>query len=433
MIFFVTAVVVALTVFGMIRSVLPQHPRNQLSEELGALMLNTADDPAQFVILGQEAEAMGMSLLVVDNGHAWRSSDRMPGPGYFDGFRLKPGDSRQAWRTHMDGQNYFVMRDADRLLVVGGYVTALSISARINLVIGGVLIPLAFLLCYLAIGRVVAPVAPLSDAVVRIGDGDLSYRVPVRSRDELGDLSRKINEMAAALERQERNQRDMLVALGHEFSSPIARVLFQIERIDDPVLRRSIADNLMRVNLLFRSLISVEALRSLDAARPDAAPLVFPDAIVRTAEAASDGHVHLVVPKRRMMLRIDPLVIEILLNNFISNARRHAPDSDVEVRARYAEGELHLAVADRGPGMSEEFLAIAQEPFSRADSARRFDTGGLGLGLYLCGRIIRQAGGRLQLSNRRGGGLLVEVALPCEVIASPADKPVTDPAIPAQS
>ena len=421
-IFLATALVVGVTVLGMIRSVLPEHPRNQLSERLGVLILNTSASAPKFAALGREAEAMDMSLMVVEGDRVWRSSDRIPPPAAFGPFAAPDetdADGRIGRRFSLDGHSYFLLRDGGRLLILGDYHTGLSSSAQINLVLGAVTIPLACLICYLAIARVVAPVAPLSNAVMRIGDGDLAYRVPVMARDELGDLSLRINDMAAALERAESSKRDMLIALGHEFSSPIARVLFQIERIEDPTLRRSIADNLMRVNLLFRSLISVETLRSLDAQRPDAPALIFPDTIARIAGNAGDGHVRLVLPAARRRLQIDPMVIEILLNNFISNARRHAPQSEIEVSASHDGAELHLAVADRGPGMPEDFLAVAQEPFSRVDSARRFDTGGLGLGLYLCGRIIRQAGGRLALSNRRGGGLLVEVWLPCAV-APPA-------------
>lgn len=217
--------------------------------------------------------------------------------------------------------------------------------------------------------------------------------------------------MAAAISRAERVKREMLIAIGHEFFSPIARLMFQAERIEDPLLRSKITENLMRINLLFRSLLSVEALEDKPAQQ---APLPFPDCITEIASAAGDGLVTFDLPAQRSLLYIDRMRLELLLNNFISNAIRYAPGSAIEVTARHSHDMLTLIVADRGPGVPEEFIEDLGEPFMREDKARSFSGGGgMGLGLYLSTRIVARTGGRMRVRNRDGGGLEVRVEWPC--------------------
>lgn len=69
---------------------------------------------------------------------------------------------------------------------------------------------------------------------------------------------------------------------------------------------------------------------------------------------------------------------------------------------------------DQGEGISAEHMQHLSEPFYRADSARQRNTGGFGLGLYLCQLIAQAHGGRLEISSEIGVGTHVKVYLPYE-------------------
>jgi signal transduction histidine kinase len=69
-------------------------------------------------------------------------------------------------------------------------------------------------------------------------------------------------------------------------------------------------------------------------------------------------------------------------------------------------------VADSGPGIEPELLPQLTEPFYRVDPARQRDTGGYGLGLYLCDRIAKAHGGSLEITSDKGRGTVVRVVLP---------------------
>jgi len=71
-----------------------------------------------------------------------------------------------------------------------------------------------------------------------------------------------------------------------------------------------------------------------------------------------------------------------------------------------------IAVADRGPGIPTDRLGDVFAPFTRLETSRNRETGGIGLGLALARAIVEEAGGQIALANRDGGGLLATITLP---------------------
>jgi len=105
------------------------------------------------------------------------------------------------------------------------------------------------------------------------------------------------------------------------------------------------------------------------------------------------------------------------VENVVRNATRYtAEGTTVEVRlerqrAANGEEEIIVRVLDSGPGVPDEALPKIFEPFYRLDDARNRQTGGAGLGLSIADRAIRLHGGQLRASNRKEGGLEVEIRI----------------------
>ena len=113
------------------------------------------------------------------------------------------------------------------------------------------------------------------------------------------------------------------------------------------------------------------------------------------------------------------LLLERLLRNLLSNARRHSPDGAVTVigeELREGRSGVLLAVEDEGPGVPAEHREVIFEPFHRLDAARNRDAGGVGLGLHLCRQIARAHGGNIHVEDRRDGasGARFVVTLPAD-------------------
>jgi signal transduction histidine kinase len=96
--------------------------------------------------------------------------------------------------------------------------------------------------------------------------------------------------------------------------------------------------------------------------------------------------------------------------NVVDNALKYGRDVVLEIEDASAEVRLH--VLDRGPGIPPEELEKVLYPFYRVEGSRNRETGGAGLGLAIAKDIVEGHGGRLEIANRRDGGLRVTLELP---------------------
>ena len=113
----------------------------------------------------------------------------------------------------------------------------------------------------------------------------------------------------------------------------------------------------------------------------------------------------------RPVARVAPEALERALGNLISNSLKYSlSNSAVEVDVAAAGGMAQLSVADRGPGIPEEARERVLEPFERLEEHR--DTPGTGLGLTVVRSIAESHGGRVQITDRSGGGTVVTIEIP---------------------
>jgi signal transduction histidine kinase len=113
-------------------------------------------------------------------------------------------------------------------------------------------------------------------------------------------------------------------------------------------------------------------------------------------------------------IQADRTRLELLIKNLLDNACKYSSDDGQPPEVRIFNDADHavIEVQDWGCGMTAEQLARAREAFYRADSARQRSTGGFGLGLYLCDRIVRAHDGKMSLQSAPEEGTLVRVELP---------------------
>ena len=146
------------------------------------------------------------------------------------------------------------------------------------------------------------------------------------------------------------------------------------------------------------------------------------DILVRASDLsrhrASELGVSLAVhADRDLAVIMDAGRIRQAVDNLLANALRYAPRaSEVTVGADLVDGvtgpEVHISVADRGPGFTAEFLPHAFERFRRPDDGRARAEGGAGLGLALVASIAASHGGVAFAANREGGGAVVSISFP---------------------
>jgi two-component system sensor histidine kinase SenX3 len=133
------------------------------------------------------------------------------------------------------------------------------------------------------------------------------------------------------------------------------------------------------------------------------------DSFVRRHEGR---HVTLAALPEQLIVEADRTYIELLLENFLSNANKYSPpEAEIEVVVSVVDREVQVAVLDRGIGLNEADAERLFAPFYRTDAAKR-KANGIGVGLAVCKRVIDSHGGRIWACPRDGGGSEFGFALP---------------------
>lgn len=109
---------------------------------------------------------------------------------------------------------------------------------------------------------------------------------------------------------------------------------------------------------------------------------------------------------------IDVLRTQLMLRNLVNNALRYGGDATIHIGVEWADQTVTLSVVDQGEGIEADHLPHLTEPFYRADRSRQRETGGFGLGLYLCRLIAKSHGGDLSISSQVGQGTTIAVCFP---------------------
>ena len=126
-----------------------------------------------------------------------------------------------------------------------------------------------------------------------------------------------------------------------------------------------------------------------------------------------DAGINTLLPESPVLLDVDAARIKLLLKNLLDNAVRHTPETSLapEIQLSADKDNVIITVNDHGNGIDAMHLPHLTEPFYRVDPSRQRETGGYGLGLYLCRMIAEAHGGGLEIESKEGKGTRVVVTL----------------------
>lgn len=255
------------------------------------------------------------------------------------------------------------------------------------------------------------PLRRLTDASRRVSRGEPVVLPQVRGPADVREITQAFNEMQESLLRFVNGRTQMIAAIGHDLRTPLTSLRIRAELIDDDALRRDMTRTLDEMGVIVEETLQFAredelhepvqdvALGTIVAEVLDAQRMRGHEVDWRSSAALDMG------------LRCRPVLLKRALGNLIDNAARYgrvqvASETDPAART------LLIQIDDQGPGIPTEHMERMFEPFSRLDSARNRDTGGLGLGLAIARSCIRAHGGDIRLGNRDNGGLRASIRLP---------------------
>jgi two-component system sensor histidine kinase VanS len=287
---------------------------------------------------------------------------------------------------------------------------------------------LAFLLLFGLVGgwflagRMLAPLARITDAARRASTGSLSHRIRLPGReDEFRELADAFDMMLARIEAHVAEQRRFAANASHELRTPLAisQALLDVARADPDHDQGELVDRLHTVNT--RAIALTEALlvlsradrRSFTRERVDLS-LVAEEAVETLLPLAEGRGTTLEVDGDVAPTHGSPTLLLLLATNLVQNAIVHnlAEHGSVRVHTGVRPWTVVLTVENTGERLSPQVVPTLVEPFQRGTERVRGDHAGVGLGLAIVETITRAHDGTLTLAPRPVGGLHVTVELP---------------------
>ena len=290
---------------------------------------------------------------------------------------------------------------------------------------------LAFLLVFglvggwILAGRMLAPLARITDATRMAAKGSLSHRIELEGRkDEFRELADAFDAMLARLEAHVAEQQRFAANASHELRTPLAitQTLLDVAR-DDPSRDGGELDERLRaVNA--RAIELTEALLLLSRAdqrsftrehvdlsliAEEATETLLPLAEKRGLTIETSGDMTPTIGSHALLLQLS--------TNLVHNAIVHnlPAQGTVWVTTSVQSKGAVLTVENTGETLTPQLVSALVEPFRRGTDRIRTEHAGAGLGLAIVKSITQAHDGTLTLTPRAAGGLCVEVQLPAAV------------------
>ncbi len=262
--------------------------------------------------------------------------------------------------------------------------------------------------------RLLRPLRILSDGVARLSEGQLGVTLAGGSRDEFGRLIDAFNDMAARVRAMIGARDQLLSDVSHELRSPLTRMKVVLELPAGDKQRARLAADVDEMERMVSELLELERLRSgrgLEIAREDLM------AILRhVAEEFREGSpgVRVVGPSREVWVDVEGGKIRTVLRNLLENATKYSPPGsrDVELCTEADGDAVVVRVTDDGPCIPDGDSERVFEPFFRLDASRSKRTGGYGLGLSICRRVMQAHGGSIAVERGAGRGASFVLTFP---------------------
>ncbi len=295
-----------------------------------------------------------------------------------------------------------------------------------QIIIAVVAVMLAAFLVVRISGVLTRPLTRVARATHQLASGDYAIRVEVESGDEVGMLAQDFNQLAMTLERNEKLRREFMADVSHELRTPLGILNGQLEALEDGVLQpdaqtlRSLKNEVAHLNKLVGDLYDL-SLADAGAltyrhADIDLAPLLREAAVIYAERFSQRGMRLSITLPDAMPVHADGARLQQLFNNLFENSLRYTDASgSLQVHAQLLQQHWHLVFEDSAPGVPPEVMARLFERFFRVEASRNRASGGAGLGLAICRRIVDAHQGTIGASASPLGGLRMTVVLPARL------------------
>ena len=357
------------------------------------------------------SKELSVDIYYFSDSQQWATNNQSLKVDELNFYRQFTRDGIEFGFGHNHEREYLVSRYAN-------YTLAFSIPHNdkrlLHKVIPVLIVLFILVLLYYATRRLFSPINDIKEGINRIGEGELSHRLNIQRRDELGELGTNINAMADDIEQMLEAKRQLLLAISHELRSPLTRAKVATALLEDEKHSKEIQQDLNEMEQLIEELLETERLSTRHSILNKTPTQLQPLITQLLDEHFPNNGFSVDMPEQPLQMELDQARIKLLLKNILQNALTHNPDeaSPPSLELQHNHSNITVTIRDHGTGIEAQHIEHLTEPFYRTDKARLRKTGGFGLGLYLCKVIAEAHGGKLTISSQLGKGTSVSIILP---------------------
>jgi signal transduction histidine kinase len=405
-------------VIGFFRFIVDPTVGASVDRMLGDYARRVAADSPSLPEARRLGEKLDVRIRYEGPGGSWTTDERLPtidqALGDQHAFHwIKPsGHSRFLVSAPNGGRYLFAWEFGRRTKAAHDKLLLLLLTAMVVVCVAA----------HLVLSHALRPLRELQDGVARLSAGDLEVVLPNRTRDEFGSLTDAFNRMARRVKEMVQARDQLLLDASHELRSPLTRLKVALALLPDSAKKAQAEKDVAEMEAMTTELLELERLRdgrTLRIEREDLIPL-----LQDVARAHQDGPpgVRVCASPSSIPIDMDADGVRTVLRNLLGNAVKYslADSRPIEVSAGRQDGTVVVRVVDDGPGIPSSDLESLFEPFFRVDRSRSRKTGGYGLGLSICKRIVEAHGGTITAANNEGRGARFTLTFP-----APTDVPPT--------
>lgn len=326
---------------------------------------------------------LGINILIIGVviGIVWLSVDYLAA-GYFmtlmEKYNISPTSSHQMFVSAV--HRYLVWASLGALVLAAGF-------------------------SFLLMRRILNPLTQMTEITRKIASGDYSARVPVKSRDEVGQLALAFNRMAESLQKIEQLRKTMMIDVAHELRTPLTNIKGYLEALNDGVVSPSSETFGLLQEETFRLVKLVGDILRL--AKADAAKaslhkveIQIVDLIIQMLDSFRSQLEEKGIKVEThgldgtKIVWADPHHLSQVLHNLLQNSWQYTPTGGtVMISVEPLPGAIKVVFSNTGGEIAEEDLTFIFERFYRGEKSRSREHGGAGIGLAIVKELVEAHGG----------------------------------------
>ena len=268
---------------------------------------------------------------------------------------------------------------------------------------------------HISIRHVLKPIQWLSAGVNEVSKGNFDHQVMVWKMDQLGRLTGSFNDMIRKIKEMLISRNQLLLDVSHEMRSPLTRIKVAMEFMPDGERKESIKEDIAELEQMLTEILETERLNSahqnLTMEKIDLVAMLRE--ISQKYKDRTPG-IDLTALPEACRMKGDAERLKMCLRNILQNSVKFSGGSSqaVQIEIKTEDDAVSISIRDFGRGIPQSELAYIFEPFYRVDKSRSKKTGGYGLGLSLCKKIIEAHNGVIEIESEENKGTLVSIRLP---------------------